>query len=394
MSQITIQSATIIGTSYVPVEITVSTTRSQIPRMDIVGVSGAAAREIRVRVRQALRSCELSLGDQGFQVEISGAPKGAVSVGYDLAVALGLLAAAGKIPQERLDGLLVVGELSLAGAVRPVRGILPMLLRAVEDGITDAIVPEGCVAETALCGDEIEIYGVSSLAIAIDAYTTGENRVPRDLEMADLLPEARPRQPLSLDDIKGLKDAKEALRQAIATGESLLIWGPPGCGKTMLAVRAPGLMPEMTKEEETEVVSVWSAAGMPQVNHEPIRRPFRAPHHTISATAMAGGGAVCRPGEVSLAHNGVLFLDELPEFRRSVLDMLRQPLQEGQITHSRDGRQVAMKAQIQLIAAASPCPCGYHGSKQRQCRCTLEQIKRYRDRLKPYLSLFDREITI
>jgi magnesium chelatase family protein len=360
-----------------------------LPRVTIVGLPEAVVMESRDRVHAAVLNSGLRMPDGRVTINLSPADVPKEGVRFDLPIALGILVASEQVVQPPFESCELYGELSLGGEIRPVRGALLAAIAAGRAGHR-MIVPPGNVAETLLVsGCRV---AVAKHLLDVVAHAAGS----QPLEFADgAAPAVVAAQHPDLCDVHGQAQAKRALEIAAAGEHSLLMVGPPGTGKSMLAQRLPGLLPPMTESESLEVAALRNIAGLALKPALWRTRPFRSPHHTSSAVALVGGGSRPRPGEVSLAHYGVLFLDELPEFDRHVLEVLREPLENGAVTISRAARQAEFPASFQLVAAMNPCPCGYLGDPQGRCRCTAEQVRRYRSRLSgPLIDRLDLHVEV
>jgi magnesium chelatase family protein len=355
-----------------------------LPKFTIVGLPEAVVKESRERVRSAVTNCGFEWPPGRITVNLSPADLPKEGGRFDLPIALGILVALGEVPAEKLTDCEFYGELSLNGQLQPMRGALLAAVAAARCN-QPIIVPEANRAETLM----VSGCRVAVAAHLLDLAQHAKGVQPLEFALGCAPPPGRHGAP-DLSDVRGQAHAKRALEIAAAGEHSLLMIGPPGAGKSMLAQRLPGLLPGMSEAEALEVAAVRSLAGLPQRANEWRVRPFRSPHHTTSAVALVGGGMPLRPGEISLAHNGVLFLDELPEFDRRVLEVLREPIESGTVTISRAARQAEFPASFQFVGAMNPCPCGYLGDAQGRCRCTSEQVDRYRARLSgPLLDRLD-----
>ena len=352
-----------------------------LPGVNIVGLAETEVREARDRVRAALQNARFEFPPRKVTVSLAPADLPKESGRFDLPIAIGILAASGQLPADRLHEHEFAGELALTGELRAIRGALAMALSARHDGRA-FVLPKASAAEASLVRDATVLPAPTLLAVC--AHLTGDAPLaPLECER----PATSIGDPLDLADVRGQPQGKRALEIAAAGCHSLLLLGPPGTGKSMLARRLNGLLPDMTEVEALEAAAIASLAGQFTVERW-RRRPFRAPHHTASGVALVGGGGVPRPGEISLAHHGVLFLDELPEWDRRVLEVLREPLESGVIHVSRAARQSVFPAQFQLVAAMNPCPCGWLGHPSGRCHCSKEQVDRYRRRVSG--ALYDR----
>lgn len=358
-----------------------------LPAFNLVGLPEAEVKESRDRVRSALLNARFEFPARRITVNLAPADLPKEGGRFDLPIALGILAASGQIPADRLGDYEFAGELALTGELRPIRGALAMTLKACQDGRA-FVLPQANAGEASLV-TAATIYPASSL-LEVCAHLAGQEPLPHHNGAQEPLAPHYP----DFSEVKGQSRAKRALEIAAAGGHSVLMSGPPGTGKSMLAARLPGILPSMTEEEALESAAVQSLCGGFKLEHW-RQRPYRAPHHTASSVALVGGSSVPRPGEISLAHNGVLFLDELPEFSRAVLEVLREPLESGRITISRAARQADFPARFQLVAAMNPCPCGYHGHPAGKCRCTPDQIQRYRGKISgPLLDRIDLHLEV
>jgi len=365
-------------------------TASGFPKFTMVGLPDSSVKESEGRIRAALRNCGYAFKwDRRITVNMAPASLRKMGSSYDLATAVGLLAADGALSPDPLAGVLLVGELALDGGLRPVAGVLPMLLMARRRGIPAAIVPADNAVEAGIV-DGVRVYPVASLPEAVALAGAADRPPPPRVPPAS--PPAKPQPDMA--EIRGQWAARRGLEVAAAGGHNLLLVGPPGSGKTMLARRLPGILPPLAPEEALETTAIHSACGA-RLEGLMSERPFRSPHHTASDVALVGGGSLPRPGEVSLAHNGVLFLDELPEFRRNVLEALRQPLEERAVTVTRVRGSFRIPARFQLVAAMNPCPCGNLGDRLRACGCPESRLRSYRARVSgPLLDRIDLHVEV
>ena len=386
-------SGAVVGVDGLIIEVEVDLIRG-LPSFSTVGLAEGAVRESKDRVKAAIKNCGYDFADGKVTVNLAPATVKKEGAGYDLPIALGVLAVTEQLACTDLQDLCVVGELSLDGEVRKVRGILPMVLAAKERGVKRFYVPAANAEEAAIV-EGIEVVAVRRLEEAVAYLSKAKHGHVVSIDMEALFTRCN-RYSVDMSEVKGQEHVKRAMEVAAAGGHNILLSGVPGTGKTMIARRLPTILPDQSIDEALETTKIYSTMGL-LPDHSPlmVTRPFRAPHHTISDAGLIGGGNIPRPGEVSMAHNGVLFLDELPEFRKHVLEVMRQPMEDGVVSIARASSSMQFPAGFMLVAAMNPCPCGYLGDHGRDCSCSAVQVQRYRAKISgPLLDRIDMHVEV
>jgi magnesium chelatase family protein len=375
----------------VEVEVDIAT---GLPAFSTVGLPEGAVKESKDRVKAAIKNCGYDFPSRRITVNLAPADIRKEGAALDLPIAVGILAATDLVRKDKLDAFYILGELSLYGDVKPIRGTLPISVAARNSGLRGLIIPEGNAKEAAVVKG-IEVLAVKNLFEVVDFLNGSREIQPAKVDLEEIFSE-EVSYPVDFNEVKGQEHVKRCLEVAAAGGHNVIMIGPPGSGKTMLARRVTTILPDMNFEESLETTKIHSVVGLlPSDSALVVQRPFRSPHHTVSDAGLIGGGQFPKPGEVSLAHNGVLFLDEAAEFKKNLLEMIRQPLEDGRVTIARAATSLTYPADFMLVAAMNPCPCGYYGDPAHECTCTIPQIQRYRSKISgPLMDRIDIHIEV